>query len=380
MSAMRRATLILLCVFAAAARAKDDPYELFLPSNYDAKKAWPIVYALDAGGDALAPLQPLRTAAEELGYIIASSYKSKSDQTTEPNVTAMREMWTATHAKLSIDDKRVYIAGYSGTVRAGILLALQAPGTVSGIIGAGAGFPPGHEPEPAMKFAFFGTVGTRDFNYVEMHDLEKKLTEAGIAHRIEEFDGGHEWMPPALGGEALAWLTIREMRQGTRPRDPALIEKLWKEDLARADAMPVVPRWHLLQQLGSDYEGLCDTSALASRVIDAKEYREAQKKLDRELEEERAAIANAQRIVATSQTSGEAIHALRIDALKKRDDNSAKRIISTLLAQTGFYLPREMRERGDFARAAYFLEIAVAIKPDSEPLRKSLEAVKAKMR
>src|SRR5207248_2513827 len=170
--------------------------------------------------------------------------------------------------------------GFSGTVRAAVLLALAAPGTISGIIGAGAGFPPDNEPASTMRFAFFGTAGTRDFNYVEMQELEKKLAAAGIAHRIEEFDGTHEWMPPALGREALAWLAVREMQNGRRPRDATLIAKLWQEDLARADAMPILPRWRLLQQLARDYEGLCDTSALATRMVDAKEYREAQKKLD----------------------------------------------------------------------------------------------------
>lgn len=359
---MRRAILLLLLVAAATARAKDESYELFLPSNYDAKKEWPIVYALDARGDAKAPLETLRAAADELGFIIASSYKSASDESNAPNITAMREMWTATHAKLSIDDKRIYIAGFSGTVRAAVILAMKAPGTVSGIIGAGAGFPPDTEPDPAMKFAFFGTVGRRDFNYSEMQALEKKLSAAGMDHRIEEFDGVHEWMPPALGREALAWLAIREMRTGARPRDAALIDKLWQEDLARADAMPIVPRWRLLQQLGRDYAGLHDTSALASHMVDAKEYRNAQQKLDRELQEEADTIANAKRIVATSKTSAEAVRALHIDALKKRTDDSAKRILNTLLGQTGFYLPREMHERGDFAREAYFREIAAAIR------------------
>ncbi|HEV8435670.1 MAG TPA: hypothetical protein VGR95_19830 [Thermoanaerobaculia bacterium] len=359
---MRRAILLLLLLFAGSARAKDDAYEIFLPSNYDAKKTWPIVYALDARGNAEEPLQSLRAAADELGFIIASSYKSASDESNSPNVTAMREMWTGTHAKLSIDDKRAYIAGFSGTVRAGVILALKAPGTISAIIGAGAGFPADRQPDASMKFAFFGTVGTRDFNYSEMQELEKKLTAAGIEHRIEEFGGTHEWMPSAVGREALAWLTLREMRNGTRPRDAALIEKLWQEDLSRAAAMPILPRWRLLQYIGRDYEGLHDTSALSSRTVDAKEYQKAQKKLDRELQEEAEALANAERIVATSKTSADAIRALHLDALKKRTDDSSKRILNTILAQTGFYLPREMHDRGDLAREAYFREIAAAIK------------------
>lgn len=363
---MRRAILLLLFsiqfVIGGSARAKDDAYELFLPSNYDAKKTWPIVYALDARGVAEAPLEALRPAADELGFIIASSYKSASDQSNTPNITAMREMWSTTHAKLSIDDRRAYIAGFSGTVRSAVILAQAAPGSISGIIGAGAGFPPDLAPDASMKFAFFGAVGTRDFNYSEMQELEKKLTAARIEHRIEEWDGAHDWMPPALGREALAWLTVREMRNGTRPRDAALIEKLWREDLARADAMPVLPRSRLLQQLGLDYAGLHDTSVLSTKMPAEKESRNAQKKLDRELQEEDNALADAKRVLATSKTSAAAIRALHIDALKKRTDDSAKRILNTLQAQTGFYLPREMHERGDLAREAYFREIAAAIK------------------
>jgi poly(3-hydroxybutyrate) depolymerase len=133
-----RGELIERVVCKAAA---GESYALFVPSAYDAAKKWPNVYVLDARGRATVPMSAFRAAAEELGFIVASSYTSASDETIDPNVKAMRAMWKDTHDRLSIDDGRVYAAGFSGTVRAACYLALAAPGSLRAIIGAGAGLP-----------------------------------------------------------------------------------------------------------------------------------------------------------------------------------------------------------------------------------------------
>ena len=75
----------------------------------------------------------------------------------------MRAMWTDTHAKYSIDESKIFAAGYSGTVRAACYLALAAPGSIRGIIGAGAGFPYDKPPTAKTPFIYFGTIGKRDF-------------------------------------------------------------------------------------------------------------------------------------------------------------------------------------------------------------------------
>src|ERR1043166_6985698 len=164
--------------------AADERYALFVPSSYDAAKKWPIVYLLDARGRAMVPIEAFRDAAEQIGFILASSYASASDETIAPNEKAMRAMWNDTHDRLSIDDKRVYAAGFSGTVRAACDLALAAPGSLRAIIGAGSGFPFDRPPAPDTPFLFFGTVGTRDFNFGEMWELEKTLRAANLPHRI----------------------------------------------------------------------------------------------------------------------------------------------------------------------------------------------------
>jgi len=71
---------------------------------------------------------------------------------------------------------------------------------------------------------------------------------------------------------------------------------------------------------------------------------------------------------------------LRIKELNARKDDSAKRILNTLSAQLGFYLPREMMERKDYARAIFLLTIAKAMHPDSKYLDEQIAAANAKLK
>src|SRR5438067_13149330 len=160
--------------------APDQTYALFTPSSYNAAKHWPIVYILDARGHALEGLAPFREAAEQLGFVLASSYNSASDQSNEPNIKSVRAMWNDTHATLSIDDKRVYAAGFSGTVRAACYLALAAPGSLKAIIGAGAGFPYDRPPTSSTPFSFFGTFGPRVSDYGERWTVARMAEASGL--------------------------------------------------------------------------------------------------------------------------------------------------------------------------------------------------------
>jgi predicted esterase len=380
---MRRAALLVSVVFSLAARAdlteritcKDAPdqsYALFVPSSYDAAKKWPVVYLLDARGQAMTPMTAFRDAAEQLGFVLASSYNSTSDQSNDPNIKAMRAMWNDVHGRLSIDEKRNYAAGFSGTVRAACYLALAAPGSLAAIIGAGAGFPYDKPPTPTTPYIFFGTIGTRDFNYGELWELEKQLTAANLAHRILEFDGPHEWMPPALAREALVWLAVRNGDA-----------RFWDEDLARAEKAPdVIERYRRYAAMARDYASIHDTSLVSARakfLAESKEYRQAFAARDQVIRDEFKYLANAQKALAAKKPfdAQRALADLHIAELRARKDDSAKRLLNTLSAQTGFYLPRDMMQRKDFERAIFFLNVAKAINPDSKYLDDQIALAKA---
>src|SRR5689334_14111283 len=116
-------------------------YMLYLPNAYRPDRKWPILYVLDARSNGTEAGKRFLAGAERYGFIVASSNNSASDGETEPNVVAMRAIWADTHYRLAVDPRRAYIAGFSGTVRFACRRAMDAPGTIEGIVAAGAAFP-----------------------------------------------------------------------------------------------------------------------------------------------------------------------------------------------------------------------------------------------
>jgi poly(3-hydroxybutyrate) depolymerase len=373
----------------------DQAYALYLPSNYTPERRWPILYAFDAraGGRRVAEL--FQKAAETHGWIVVSSWNTASDGPMEPNFTAMHALWADTHARFAIDDSRVYAAGYSGTVRFACILALTAPGTIAGIIGAGAGFPFGTPPKKDNPFVFFGTVGDRDFNYYEMNDLDEAMGKLGLPHRIEHFAGPHDWPPVELANQAVAWMEVQAMKAGKREKNPALVEAEWTRDRdrARAAAHPA-DALHTWSAMAADYAGLRDVSeaqreaaALAASPACQQELRDraARDRRDKDL------LARAPGILARSNpgnapvTPAQIAAELKVPELKARaasadpeESLSAKRILNTYLGQTGFYLPQSYLEKKEYDRAAFMLSINAEIRSEDPGIWVEIASVHAR--
>lgn len=367
-----------------AADAKQS-YAVYLPSAYAASRRWPVVFFLDARGRAEVPLERFRAAAEELGFVLVSSYNSRSDTKDDPNTPALRAMWRDAHERLALEDRRAYLSGFSGGARASVAMAQLAPSAIAGVVGCGAGLPDEDAPVKSLAFAYFGTVGERDMNYYEMRALDDKLAKAKAAYRIAVFDGGHEWAPEALAREALVFLEVRAMRSGLRPRDEALATRFYREDLDRAKALEQAGRPDAalarLRYAGRDFDGLCDVAeakSAAERLEKAGEAarleKEARKRDDRDRGQLHRISATLSRSLGAADLPASAVVAneLGLPALRERaaaaDPNerlSAERILANLRAQTGFYLPESFLERGDLTRARLVLGVAAAIDPQN---------------
>jgi len=363
-------------------------YALYLPSGYQPDRRWPILYAFEARGQGTAFAERFRRAAETWGVIVASSNNSASDGALEPNFQAMRAMWADTHRRFKIDERRVYAAGFSGTVRAACMLAQAAPGTIQGVIGSGAGFPFGTSPTRDTPFAFFGTVGDRDFNYYEMMDLDAALSGLGLPHRVEIFEGEHEWLTEDLAVEALAWLELQRIKAGQRESDAAIVEAVRKRGLERAQGYEAAGRlfeaWRSYKALAADFQGMPEAADVLKKVADleasaalARQRQEREVRMRRDLESlDRAKKALVSAVPGEGPVAlNRALSEIRISDLKKRagsadreESLSARRVLDTVLVQAGYYLPRDLLERKDYDRALFYLSIATAIAPEEPGL------------
>lgn len=364
-------------------------YALYLPSGYTPGRAWPILYVMDPRARGKLAADRFRPGAEKYGYLVASSSNSMSDGPMETNITAMRAMWTDTHGRLAIDDRRIYAAGFSGTVRSCCTLARAVPGTIAGIVGAGAGFPFHEPPRKGDPFVFFGTVGDKDFNYYEMMDLEPRLQEAGIVHRVEIFDGIHQWPPEELATRALGWMELQAMRAGTRPRDAAIVDELWKQTLAKAREAEAAGDLFLAHRYYSgaaaDFAGLRaaedlaeaarKTAELAANPALQRDWKERAARLsrDKEMLEQAPGILAAVNPAGEPVTLAQVVAALKIPELRVKAKSaadpeerlSAQRVLNTLGVQTSYYLPQAFNEHKEYDRAVFVLSIAAEIDPEN---------------
>ncbi|HEY0556038.1 MAG TPA: hypothetical protein VGG20_17435 [Thermoanaerobaculia bacterium] len=374
----------------------DQAYALYLPSNYTPDRSWPILYAFDARAQGRRVAKIFQAAAEKYGWILVSSWSSASDGPMEPNFTSMHAMWADTHARFAIDDSRVYAAGYSGTVRFACILALTVPGSITGIIAAGAGFPFGTPPKKDNPFAFFGTVGDRDFNYYEMNDLDAAMGNLGLPHRIEHFSGLHDWPPVELATQAVGWMELRAMKDGKRAKNVAMIEAEWSRDRDHARALAAAhpaDALHTWSAMAKDYAGLHDVAeaereaaALAASPACQQEIR-ARADRDRR---DKEILANGPSILANVNPGGPPVTvaqiaaALKVPELRKRaasadpeESLSAKRILNTYMGQTMFYQPQSLLEKKEYDRAILMLTLGAEISPEDPGVWVDIAAIHA---
>jgi dienelactone hydrolase len=284
----------LLELWTAGARAQDLPrgtivedvkcaadatqsYALYLPPKYSAERTWSVLIAFHPAARGRLMVEKYQAAAEQYGYIVAGSNTSRNGSWAASGA-AVQAMSVDLARRFSLDPQRIYLTGMSGGARVAMLVAL-GKNNIAGVIASSAGYPDS-QPRVSVPFAVFGTAGTEDFNYIEMRQLDRKLT---TPHHLAVFNGGHTLPPDTVAFDAIEWMELQAMKSGRRARDEALVDRLLeKRRQLTAAATSPTDTVHLLEALVSDFTGLRDVSAEAARVKDLARQPDVKKGLGRE--------------------------------------------------------------------------------------------------
>jgi predicted esterase len=243
-------------------------YSLYLPKAYAATKAWPIIYFFDPGGRGRRPLDLYQEIAETYGFILAGSNNSRnfsSDQSKSVNA-----IWQDTHVRLALDAHRVYSSGFSGGARVAGAMALGCPQCqIAGVIANGAGYP-SNRSGGGDKLLYFFAVGNQDFNWPEVMNVRREREDQGLSYRVRVFEGTHQWSPAPVMEDAMQWLNLRAMQNGSLPQDQAFIDKFFQQRKSEAsdaeqkkDALAELDAY---RSLVSDFAGLRDTSGVSRKL------------------------------------------------------------------------------------------------------------------
>ena len=394
------ATLFLLHVFAPIAHAAQDlqpgvllpkitathdarqSYALYLPSNYTATKHWPIVYAFDPAARGSLPVGLLKDAAEKYGYIVAGSNNSRNGSG-QLEGQAARAMFDDTHSRLSIDDRRIYLAGFSGGARLSAELA-QHCACAAGVILAGAGF----QPAAQDPFAVFSVIGAYDFNYGEMIALDESLQKLSHPHFLRRFDGPHQWPDANLFDEALAWLRLQSMKTGRESRDATYIAEQLALETKRAQSFQCTDpfaAWFEYRQAAETFDSLTIAPSLRAEqksletqkaVLDAAKREKQEIKQQDDLSSaiftgfaslSQPNSSDTSPFATARNSLREQILSLQSRAQHEKNPDKA-RVMKRALAgifvacmETG----RTRQDANDITRARDYFELAIAADPDS---------------
>jgi len=404
---MRALTLLALLALVLPVAAEDQPtaadtvdrrfdklalvdhpeqhYALYLPAGAR-ERPFPLLVVLDPRGRAIPGLELFLPIAERLGYIVASSYESRSDEGSEVNTAAVPALFEDLQKRMVIDNRRIYIAGYSGTARTAWTFANLLGEHAAGVIASCGGLPYDEEPR-RPSFAYFGSTGELDFNYGEMVRLNDDFARLGAVHRLLITPDEHSWAPPQEMQRALLWFELQAMKKELRPRDPAIVHELFTADLEVAEkAGSVLAQYEAFEQMQRDFAGFEDLKSIEARLAKLEknpklhtERKERERLLRLEdgyrlriAEWRRAFLERELPLPLSRSLALLLVPSLRHDA-EDRDRKgkasphalSAQRRLRTAFGETSHYLPVRLEAGGQLRHMAASYEIAGEIRPES---------------
>ena len=381
-------------------QAQDDhSYALYLPTNYDPEKKWPVLFCFDPAARGSLPVTKFRRAAEFYGFILLGSNNSRN-YVYNIAFEAINAMWQDANQHFAIDEGRVYLAGFSGGARSSCNIA-NLNRSVQGVIACGAGFGANYPPDPTRGFAFFGIVGDGDQNYLEMMQLDKTLDGFPHDHHIRVFEGTHIWPPDDVCFEGVAWLELQAIRKGLRNPWPEEVNRQFKKAQNLAQTLEAANQldeaYRVYQALVDDFKDLVQLDAIQSKIKQLKadprtkkalkEQRKRRHQEHRSMEVFRQRFSRLHRMTLKPswvekektwwQEQAELLNKKIKESQNQGEQLMAQRLL-TLIRSTAFEETMWTLSQSDASRAVLAGEVAATLNPDNPVIYYNLACAHAR--
>ena len=350
-------------------------YALYLPSAHDSSQIWPVIFIFDSQAKGVAPLNSYATLAEEFGYILIGSNYWENGIDIRKSLAHFNGLFNGANTNYNIDKERVYTMGFSGGARIAAKLAIST-NRINGVIGCGAGFAVADDHvEPT--FHYLGIAGTRDFNFLELYELDEMLTARKFIHHMLTFDGIHEWPDTNTMRKGFEWLDVQAIRTGDSPHaDKLKLTNWFIRDLERAELLrPSVYDFYIeIKRLDAYYydvpDGAQRTHDLVARysthpdVLSTKALIEEILKKEGELERGFARSFSAWPIEKWRSEVAK-LNGRVVDSTTNRYERESKqRILGYLSLVTYMHCDRAIKDN-DLPLAGKFIQVYAIIDPEN---------------
>ncbi|GHA28226.1 hypothetical protein GCM10007103_07250 [Salinimicrobium marinum] len=271
----------------------NETYSLFLPMSFQSNgREKAVIFVLDTEGRGKAAAQLFKPAAEEQGYIIASSNNIDPDNSFEENVMVAARLMNAVTSNIPLDYDQISIAGFAEGAR--VASSLPAVfNNLHGVIAVGDHQVNYEYLDAKNRFVFVGMAGDEDFSGYGLRATAMQLESLKHPVAVYSFDGGHGWPKPEILSMGVSSLTLQAMKEGKRPKDQQLIENLYRRETGIANKListgDNMHAYNLMDVLQEKYDGLRNTSEIKTRqkqLSRSRNFSEEQREFSRVQEKE----------------------------------------------------------------------------------------------
>jgi hypothetical protein len=183
-------------------------YKLWLPKGYhaDTARRWPCMFIMSAGGNA--SMGPMAGWLKANGFVVVMLVEAKNGPW-PPIVGNFLAAHDDVTKRVRIAEGKKYTTGQSGGARGSSVFVQLRPG-FAGLILQAAGAAQNHGQYHTAGLArnaqlrIAMTMGNTDQNRGEATRMQALFSRQRL--QVFEFNGGHQWAPPEVFTEAMAWV------------------------------------------------------------------------------------------------------------------------------------------------------------------------------
>ena len=198
-------------------------FAVYKPKQSPGSNGWPLIIFLDPRGNGSLPVSLYKSLAEEYGFLLVASNKIVNGMPGREVIALFDELFNTAKTDFPVNQKRMYLMGFSGGARLSLAFAEAYP-EIKGMISCGAGIQAGVK-APLPTFSYLSMGGNEDFNMIEIINTDRLLKRQGFERAMVIFDGSHNWPPAPVAKEAFQWIELNAMKDKSKALDNAAIQR-----------------------------------------------------------------------------------------------------------------------------------------------------------
>jgi predicted esterase len=191
-------------------QSTNQTYQLFIPSEYDAGRPWPLVLCVSPG-DGPTGWSDFESICRSQGVVFASPMNTGNNQPFAMRARIVLDVLDDVRRRLSIDPDRVYLSGMSGGGRVAARVAYALPEACAAVLPICGSYSLREEPWVRLRVAERLSVvlldGQTDWLRAESEQEYFPILNAyQVRAKLITYPGGHTIPPGEVLREAFLWV------------------------------------------------------------------------------------------------------------------------------------------------------------------------------